>query len=66
MKEIKDDPQEVFNEEDFEKLLQNLKKKNKEKYQFILTAGSDYLRIFYNLFERPGRQKANQSYGRKL
>ena len=52
MKEIKDDPQEVFTEEDFGKLLKNLKKKNKEKYQFILKAGSDYLRILYNLFKK--------------
>ena len=42
----------TFTDEDFGNLLKNLRKKNKEKYQSILKAGTDYLRLLYSLFQK--------------
>ena len=52
MAETKTGPDDIFDEDDFGKLLKNLKKKNKEKYQFILKAGTDFLRVLYSLFKK--------------
>ena len=43
---------EKFTDEDFKSLMKNLKTKNKEKYPFILRAGTDYIRIIYSLFQK--------------
>ena len=43
---------ETFTEADFSNLLKQLKLKNKDKYQFILKAGKDYLRILHSLFSK--------------
>ena len=48
--EIEDD--ESFSEDDFKNLMKILKLKNKEKYQFILKSGTDYLRVLYSLFKK--------------
>ena len=49
MKEYIDDDEQLT-DEDFGDLLKTLKKKNKDKYQFLLKAGTDYLRVIYSLF----------------
>ena len=53
---------EEFTDEDFGNLLKNLRKKNKDKYQFILRSGTDYLRILYSLFKKvwESESKPNQ------
>ena len=51
MKEYIDDDEQLT-DEDFGDLLKTLKKKNKDKYQFLLKAGTDYLRVIYSLFKK--------------
>ena len=52
-------------EDDFKKLLKQLSKKNKDKYQFILKAGKSFHNFLFLLYRKIGTQKSNHPVGRK-
>ena len=53
----RNDDHQDFTEEDFNNVLEKLKKKSKEKYKFILMAGKSMQNVLYKLFQNIWKQE---------